>query len=109
MSQAITRTQQPQETVALTDAVGTTQEIDYSKYADGSIRIPAGSSITSLTFHGAATRGGTFAALYNASNAAVTRTVAAERIYAIPDECRGLAAIKIVANVAGTVGLSLKS
>jgi len=99
-------------TVALNTAEGTTEAFNYGSFSGGSITIPHGSSITSLAFWGAVEEGGTYEAIYTgvnaAAGAAVTRTVAANRCYALPDECFGFAAIKIVVNTAESIDICLK-
>lgn len=85
-----------------------TVEIDYSNAAGGSIYIPAGSPITTLTYQVSPVPGGTYVPLYDGAGAAVTRTVAAGRCYPIPVECYGCGQIKIVVNAAGPVDITLK-
>lgn len=108
--------------VALTDALGTTEEVDYSNYSKGTIAIPSGSSITTLTFHvavemnsdfdgpervGDTNSSRTYYAAYSGATA-VTMTVAAARAYDLPSTISGAAYFKIVANAAGTVHVCLK-
>jgi len=95
------------DAVALTDSASTTPEIQMEEWAGGSIHV-VGTSITGLTFYGATEPGGTFVPLYDKTNTAVTRTVDHTQVYPLPDECFGLGAIKIVANAAGAVNISLK-
>ena len=70
--------------------------------------IPSGSSITSLTFYGARQPGGTHVAIQDASGSPVTLSVAAGNGYPLPDACFGYGAIKLVADAAGDVEISLK-
>lgn len=93
---------------ALTNSLNTTPAIDISSAGGGSIFIPTGSSINSLTFYISTAVDGTFIALYDGANAAVVKTVAAARGYPLPAECFGALAVKIVANAAGSVDISLK-
>ncbi len=94
---------------AVTSAIGTANEIPFANHEEGSVSIPNGSSITTVTFWGCPVPGGEFEALYTTSNAAVAMTVAADRCYPFPASCKPFAAIKIVGNAAGTVQVGLKS
>lgn len=94
--------------IALTNALGTTTEIDTSTAAGGNVLIPAGSPITSLTYYGASAPGGAYVAVQDQFGSAVTQTVAAGKGYPLPDACFGYAAIKLVANTSANVELSLK-
>jgi hypothetical protein len=95
--------------VSVTDAIATCEVIPMGSFAGGAIIIPSGSSITSLVPYGCHTATGTYVPLYDSSNAAVSRTVAASRGYALPDECFGWRYLKLLGNAAGTVLLNLKS
>jgi hypothetical protein len=106
----------------LTASAATTPELNFEESAGGLIRIPTGSNITSLTFHAACwadpSKSGagerqvipapTYSPLYDSTNTAVTRTVAANRAYALPPECFGAGGIKIVADAPGSVEISVK-
>lgn len=94
--------------VAMTDSAATTAEIPYSEASGGMFRIPAGSSITSLTWYSSESIGGTFAAAYDEDGVAVTQTVVHTRSYAIPAALFGSGSIKAVVNAAGTVYMRLK-
>jgi len=97
---------------ALTDTLGTTAEIPFTEFAGGRIYIPAGSSITALTFWDAPVPGGTFLPSYDdaATPAALAWTgLTAGRSYLIPPKLFAAGAIKIVVNTAGTVYISRKS
>ena len=83
--------------------------IDYSDSAGGTMQVPSTASYVTLTFYSCRTADGIFLPVYDSSNAAVTRTVAASRAYALPDELFGSKWIKIVGDAAGLMGLSLKS
>lgn len=108
MTQYIARDNRNDEGVDLTNSESTTEAIDFRQYSGGMVYIPNGSSITTLTFWAAPKPDGTYEPLKDSSNNAVTRTVAADGAYALPDECFGAGAIKMVANASGTVSLSLK-
>jgi hypothetical protein len=96
------------ESLSITDALATTQEVIWGDASYGMVFIPAGSSITSLTFSAAPEPGGTYLAAYVAA-AAVVLTVQAGRCYQIPTSLSGARAIKMVGNVAGTIGISIQS
>jgi hypothetical protein len=99
-------------TIAVLSLVSTeadTPAIPFGDSAGGTISIPVGSSITALTFYVSASETGTFTQLYDSSNNAVSRTVAAERAYALPDECFAARWLKIVVDVTGAATLTLKS
>jgi hypothetical protein len=89
-------------------------EVPYFNYAGGRIIIPAGSSITSLTFYDAdmlSANKGTYGASYDstATPAAIVLTVAAGKSYPIPADLFGCAAFRMVSNANGLVLLSLKA
>lgn len=94
--------------LSLNTAVGTTDELDMRSAAGGTVQIPSGSSITSLTYYAATEPGGTYSALYTDSGTAVTQTVAADRVYDMPSAVAACGAVKIVANAAGAVKVTLK-
>lgn len=98
-------------TVALTTSAGTTPQIAKGLYSKGVIHVPAGSSITSLTFHAATESNGTYLPLYeergSGATAACTRTVSAGKSYELPAAISGAPFIKIVADAAGSVTISL--
>lgn len=94
---------------ALTTSAATTPEISIAIFGSGQIHIPTGSTITTLTYHTAPNSGGTYLPAQDASGSAVTQTVAATKSYPIPAVLFGAAQIRIVANAAGNVSISLKS
>lgn len=91
-------------TAAITASLGTTAEIDISTKCFGSVIIPAGSGITSLTWYGTETLGGTYVQIQDVS----PQTVAANGGYKIPDNCWGYTALKAVGNTSGNVQVVLK-
>lgn len=93
-------------TAAITAAVGTTADISYGGYSGGTIHIPTGSGLTSLTFH--SRTGGNNYALYDSTGSAVTLTVAADRSYPIPAACFGCELLRIVGNTTGNIIVTLK-
>ena len=96
-------------TAALTTSLATTAAIDISHHAWGTVHIPTGSSITSLTYYTSIAPNGTFVAAQDSTPAAIVQTVGAAKSYPLPSALFGAAAIKIVANAAGNVDISLKS
>lgn len=113
---AIYRDNVAKQTVAVTNDAATTGEINFLGMAGGEIFVPSGSSLTSLTFHGAPELGGTFLPLQNspdlaaspAAAIAVALAVGAGKAYPIPAECFGCAALKMVGNTSGNVDVFLK-
>lgn len=104
----ITRFSLPAQTIAITASIGTCDPIDISHAAGGAFIVTVGASLTSLTFYGCDTRGGTYKALYDKNNAAVTRTVAVDRAYPLPDDCYGFPFVKAVGNNTGTLVVTTK-
>ena len=105
------------QTAALTTAIATTPEILYEEFESGMVLIPTGSSITTLTWWACHEVGGSYLpAKATAVSLTVTprtyvttvQTVAQTGAYPIPAELTGAVGLKIVANAAGTVYLSLK-
>ena len=92
----------------LNTAVGTTPELDWSGVTQATVFIPTGSTITSLTYHAAPKPGGTYLPLQTDAGVAVVQTVAATKAYDTPAALKGCGAVKIVANAAGAVEISLK-
>jgi hypothetical protein len=95
-----------ERSVSITDSATTTGEVPYHRDAQsGMVFVPAGSSLTSLTFHVAPKGGGTFLPLYDAGSA-VALTVVQGRAYQLPSTLRGCAAFRMVGSHAGTVEVS---
>ena len=90
-------------TVASAGDIADATAIPMASYAGLIIRIPAGSSINSLTFYHADSSDGTYFALYDSAAAAVTLTVAASRDYVIPAAVNTCSFVKILGNAAGTI------
>lgn len=108
MSNRIRRHHAVVAALALTSSLATTAEIDLSEVASGSVLIPSGSPITSITYYGAIQVGGTYVAIQDGDGHAVTQSVAAGAGYPIPDYCSSYGGLKLVANAAGAVELSCK-
>lgn len=107
-------------TVALTADATTTPTIGFQKAVCGTIHIPSGSPITSLTWYSGYTAPATaseaeaatvFLPAYDsaATPAAVTQTVAAGRSYPIPVALAGSRFLRCVVNSAGTAYITWKT
>jgi hypothetical protein len=94
--------------VTVATAVANSGEILCSEFALGMVYVPAGSSLTTLTWYAAEKAGGTYTAAYDELGNAVVQTVAAAKCYQVPVALAGAAALKIVGNAAGTVDVVLK-
>lgn len=97
-----------QDDVVLNTAIGTTGEMLFGEFSSGMVFIPAGSSVTTLTWWAAPEGGGTYLAAYDYDGVAVTQTVSASKSYPIPLALLGCRAIKAVTNVAGAMDVSFK-
>lgn len=103
--------------VVITNDVSTTAVIVFSGYLYGSVIFATGSMTTSITLYGSDSPSGTFAKLYDGTLAGpVAQVIAAINVSSaggvvpLPDACRGVAALKIVTNVASeTVIISRKA
>ncbi len=100
-------TQQVSITVSDSGAIADSTEISFGEYQSGTVYVPAGSGLTSLTWHAAPVLGGTYLAAYNASGA-IDQTVQAGRCYPIPTDLKGSVGLKIAGNTDGSVDVSLK-
>ena len=94
--------------VAIATAVADSDVIGYGPFGSGSLYVPAGSSLTTLTWYACETRDGTYLAAETAASAAVTSTVAFSQSHPIPAALAGARFIKAVGNAAGTIGVTLK-
>jgi len=94
--------------VTLDSVLADTPEINWSGAVAGTIFIPAGSTITTLTYHAAPKKGGTYLPLQTSAGVAVTQTVVATKAYDMPASLVGCGAIKIVTNADGAVEISIK-
>lgn len=95
------------QTVTVDTVLADSEEVDMAGVTGGFIYVPAGSSITTLTFYAAKELGGTYLAAYNTTGA-VTLTVAASRSIAIPSDMLGCAAMKMTGNADGTVDVTFQ-
>lgn len=124
MAEMIERTTKTVNNVAVGTTLPASAEIELEGYGSGTVFIPVGSAITTLTWNGAQqaadqpagpqgpANAQTYLPLYDATLAgglAQAQTVAAGHAVQIPPAVFGCAAVKIVGNAAGTVSISLKS
>jgi hypothetical protein len=103
---------QAQQTAAVTATLASTAEIHFGDFTSGTVHIPSGSSITTLTWYTSDEPGGTFLAAYDSdltAPAAIVQTVAAGCSYPIPFDLAGARALKAVGNAAGNIDVSMKS
>jgi hypothetical protein len=96
------------DALALTTSTTTTAQLAYGAYSGGTIHVPTGSSITTLTYYAYDHEAAAYSALYDADGVAVTQTVAATNAYPILDSAYGVRTLVLVANAAGTVNVDLK-
>lgn len=89
------------QSVAFDTVLADSQVIPFGHASGGEVRIPAGSSITSITWWSCDTDTGTFLACYDSANAAVTQTVAASRAHSLPASLIGRGFLKGVTNADG--------
>lgn len=94
--------------IAVDSVLADAAEIDISWAAGGGFILPTGETMVTLTFYVAEKKGGTYKQLYDKTNAAISRTVAASRAYPLPDEIYGFPWLKIVGNADGTLYICLK-
>jgi len=73
--------------VEINSTAANSDVLSMGKSAGGLVFIPTGATITSVTFQvSVAQQGGDFYDLVDSTGAAVTRTVAADQAFALPDE-----------------------
>lgn len=95
-------------TVTVDTTAAASEEIVFSDQAGGRFQVPAGSSITSITWWDAPEPDGTFVAAYDEFGAAITQVVSAGKSYEIPSSLAGAGALKAVGDAAGTIVVNLK-
>lgn len=115
MGQAISR-DFAWEKLTLTNSETTTPDLNKTGYAFGEIYIPSGSSITTLTYYstprpetepGPPAYSDEWMPCQDSSGVAVTQTVAASKCYPLPVAIAGAGMIRIKANAAGVVYVTL--
>jgi hypothetical protein len=95
------------ETVDVATSAAGSDVISYGDFEKGMVHVPAGSSLTTLTWHVSSSEGGTYLPANNASGA-ITQTVTGGNAYPIPSDLVGARFLKITGNAAGVVGVTLK-
>lgn len=93
--------------VVVAVAEASSKAIPYSDFEKGMVHVPAGSSLTTLTWHVSASERGTYLPAYNSAGA-ITQTVQGGRSYPIPSDLQGANYLKITGNASGSVDVTLK-
>ncbi|MDX1961835.1 MAG: hypothetical protein SFX18_01700 [Pirellulales bacterium] len=83
-------------------------ELDLREAAAGSVLIPSGSGLTTLTPYAAREPGGTYLPLYDAQGLAAAWTVAAGQCHPLPEAVAAVGALRLVGNTTGSVEVVLK-
>jgi hypothetical protein len=94
--------------VSVGTTVSASDAIAFGDFANGMVYIPAGSSLTTLTWHASVDVDGAYLAAEDAASTAVTQTVAAGQAHPIPAALSGARFLKVTGNAAGVVGVTLK-
>lgn len=105
---AIGRCWKEPQSIDITAAESTSVAIDIRTFAGGSIQIPVGSSITTITFYADHDAAGVFGAMYDNEGYALALTVAAGRTYELPSAIFSVPYFKMVGNTTGTITVFLK-
>lgn len=92
--------------LAVTDDLATTQALRMSDQTSGTVRVPTGSSLTTLTWYISETEDGTYAVFDDAGTSGA-QTVEGGKAYSLPAALASVAWAKAVGNVAETVHLNL--
>jgi hypothetical protein len=114
MTTSIERSMSNRKVLSLTTAQGTTGRLNYEDASGARIYIPAGSSITTLTYYDAPVDEADdttvwYEAMDDADTpAAIVRTVEAGKSYPIPEALFGARFIAIKADAAGDVYVTKK-
>jgi len=96
------------ESLTVGTSAAASSELVMSEFAMGMFFVPAGSSITTITWYAAVKAGGTYFAAYDEFVSAITQVVSASKAYQLPSGLCGAAAIKAVGDAAGTIAVVLK-
>ena len=88
--------------------------ISFEDFSGGTIRVPTGETAVTFTYHASVNQDlpnqtAVYDPLQDQNGTAVTQTVAADKIYALPDALFGCRHIKITGNVDATADIFLKS
>jgi hypothetical protein len=96
------------DSVAVANTIADSAAVNFENFERGMIYVPAGSSITSITWHCSTKASGTYLPARNESSVALVTTVAAGQAYPIPEVLSGAMFLKMVGNAAGVVGVTMK-
>ena len=96
------------DSVVVNTAVGSSGTIDYGDFASGMVHVPAGSTITTLTWHSSLKAEGPYLAADDAASAALVQTVAAGQAHPIPIALNGARFLRITGDAVGVVGITMK-
>ena len=94
--------------LAVATAVTGSGTIKYENARSGVVYVPAGSSLTSLTWHASLSEDGPYVAAEDASSAALVQVVAAGQAHPIPAVLEGAMFLRVTGDVAGEIGYTLK-
>jgi hypothetical protein len=94
--------------VTIAAAVANSTEILFGPYAGATFFVPAGSSLTSITWYAADVPGGTYLPVYDENSVLCRQTVAAGQAYQLPTALFGCRAIKGVDAGGGTISITPK-
>ena len=103
------RTWNEGQVVHITTSLSTTARIEFGSFSTGLILVPAGSGIGTLTFYACATVDGTYLPVYTYDGTAAVITVTAGRAYEFPPGVYATRYMKILADAADTVTITVKS
>jgi len=96
--------------VDIATSVADSTVIDNRGFASGAVEVPAGSSLTTITFYAVLIKDGTMLQVYDQDHVAVTLTVAASEVCTLPDEVYNLPRFAMKADAAETAAkIFLKS
>lgn len=95
--------------VAVDTVPADADEILCGEFVAGMIFVPAGSTITSITWYAAPVASGTFLPAYDEDGAAVVQAVAAGNAYALPGALSAAVALKAVGDADGEIDLCLRT
>lgn len=99
------------ETVVVSDSISSSNVINYGDFERGMVHVPAGSSLTSLTWYSSVSENGTYLPAVNTmemGSGPTSQGVSGGNSCPIPSNLQGARFLKIVGNAAGVVGVTLK-
>lgn len=108
MAEQVTRYSTLLEGVHIDTVLADSDSIEYRSWAGGMVYVPAGSSLTLLTWCTSTAEDGTFLPATDGAGNAITSTVAAGMACLIPAALFGALWIKATGNADGTISVSLK-